>query len=139
MTDMQRYDVNDDGFQTADERGPFVLYSDAEAAIAAAENAGYHDCAMEHGFAVVQGDGQSLILASECEERVAAAVDDFRAAMSEGTWYQSGREAGFEDGEREMLARCIAAVEALTPDETGVVLRRRHAIAALRALGGSDD
>ena len=53
------------------------------------------------------------VLASDAEAAIAAAVEDFRAAMSEGTWYQSGRENGYEQGQRDMLAQCIAAVEAL--------------------------
>ncbi len=33
-----------------------VLASDAEAAVAAAEAAGYHDCVMEHGIGIVDRD-----------------------------------------------------------------------------------
>jgi hypothetical protein len=54
-----------------------------------------------------------VYLASDAEAAITAAVEDFRAAMSEGTWYQSGLENGYEQGQRDMLAKCIEVVEAL--------------------------
>lgn len=51
-----------------------------------------------------------VVLAWEAEAAIAAAVEDFRAAMSEGTWYQSGLENGYEQGQRDMLAKCISMI-----------------------------
>jgi hypothetical protein len=62
------------------------------------------------------------------------------------TGWQDMKEAlAWQQGQRDMLAKCIAAVEAVQPrfdnfswgldaDEDGDLLRRDDAIAALRAL-----
>ena len=94
--DMNRYKWTAFG-PWLDEDGPFVLYADAEAAIAAAR--------------ADMADGQSVILASECEKQIARA-------------------------ESVMLAECIAAVYArirptLHPLENAGI---GEALAALRAL-----
>jgi hypothetical protein len=78
------------------------------------------------------------VLASDAEAAIAAAVEDFRAAMSEGTWYQSGLENGYEQGQRDMLAKCIALIEESVPwsTENWIAVDERAAIlSALRALG----
>lgn len=66
MSDMQRWKVIDDDLMRLDEPPhgivsdevflEVVLAADAEAAIAAAEAAGYHDCAIEHGIGIVERD-----------------------------------------------------------------------------------
>jgi len=79
----------------------------------------------------------AVVLASDAEAAIAAAVEDFRAAMSEGTWYQSGLENGYEQGQRDMLAKCITLIEESVPwsTENWVAVNERAAILAdLRAL-----
>lgn len=111
-----------------------VLASDAEAAIAAAEQRGREDAIarlgewQKHsplgGKTYEQGQRDALAAAEqECGER---------------------SHGHYMDGQRDMLARCIAAVEALPGTGThtpglGSVLGRKQVLSALRALGGSDD
>jgi len=86
-----------------DEDGPWVLYADAQAAIAAAQ--------------ANMADGQSVILASECEKRIAEA----RESMLD---FQHGVKAGYatrltdvddlvREAKADMLAKCVATVEAM--------------------------
>lgn len=44
---------------------------------------------------------------ADAEAAIAAAVSDFRAAMNEGVWYQSGWEEGLDEGQRGMLAKAL--------------------------------
>lgn len=94
MTDMQRFDHN-----MPDEEGDFVLASDAEAAIAAAEQRGH-----ERG-------------ANETKEHLTDPIS-------------------YQQGERDMLAKCIEAVDALyqvSEPWTGNI-HLSEVIGALRAL-----
>jgi hypothetical protein len=87
MSDMQRWAVDSVGIARMDDTGEYVLASDAEAAIAAAE----------------QG----------CGER---------------------SHGHYMDGQRDMLARAIAAVEASAAGMTAWDYDVEQAIAVLRAL-----
>jgi hypothetical protein len=122
MTEMNRFKWTSFG-PWLDEDGPFVLHADAEAAIAAAQ--------------AKMSDGQSVILASECEKRIAEA----RTAMTD---FQQGVKAGYatrltdvddlvREAKADMLANCVAAVESLTffsGDD------KEQALASMRALQG---
>ena len=82
MSDIPRYIVTDDGNTELDDEGYLVYYTTAVAAVAAARAEGHRD-------AIASMDGQSVILASECEKQIAAA----RA-----------------EGQRDERERCRAAV-----------------------------
>jgi flagellar biosynthesis/type III secretory pathway protein FliH len=89
--------------------------------------------------------------ASDAEAAIAAAEqrvrdEEFRAATQAANGvipaaYRQGLEQGRRQGQRDMLARCIAAVEA---SRRHYVLQGRattghdNCLAALRGLGGSD-
>ena len=75
-----------------------------------------------------------VVLASDAETAIAAAENAFRGA--EQAWYRAGEAAGYERGKQDMLAKCIAAVDArirptLHPLENAGI---GEALAALRAL-----
>ena len=126
MTDMQRYlvawDIPMKSFvRLADPDGPYVLASDAEAAIAAAA---------EHAVA------EHIALADKVWVEI--------LAKAEAAAEQRGREIGMaarEDvdtayamGQRDMLHRCIAAVEVL-PHDACAECCEVDVVAALRGLG----
>ena len=120
MTDMQRFNVNWNGSlrqyeQVLDPRGPYVWASDAEAAIAAVIDDQVKEIA----------EYVTAIAAAEQRGRDEAVMDD----MAKN--YQDGKRKGYEQGQRDMLARCIAAVSRLVPKPgaTG-----EHYLAALDAL-----
>ena len=125
---MQRYDLPGDGGQYDLELlplddGGYVIYEDALAAVQAARAEGHRD-------AIASMDGQSVILASECEKQIAAA----RA-----------------QGQRDEREKWEPMVQALTdellakPPEmsmgaqylAGVAEGQRDALAAIEALGHS--
>lgn len=88
------------------------------------------DDLLEHVPVSMYPSLREVVLASDAE---AAIRDAYERGYDEATVasikYGEIRYAG---GQRDMLARCIAAVEALTPDATGVVLQRRHVLAAIK-------
>ena len=144
MNEMQRFivvDPNDlvlvDRRETEPERGELVvvLYSDAEAAIRAAV-----EVVTERRVAAV----------GDIAKQVAEASERGRSkGYEEGYWTgaKSGYADGHKDGQRDMLAKCIAAVEALRGYEmpstyyaerdeyaTGWTEHSDEVLAALRAM-----
>lgn len=122
MTDMQRYGIHCTDWQfdvlPADD-GLYVLASDAEAAIAAAEQRG-----LERGLASKMVK-KPRILRSASASMQTPLADKFIE-----------REQGYRDGQRDMLAKCIAAVEEKDAAGTaqGWDLHISDVLAALRAL-----
>jgi len=112
--DMQRYDLPGDGGQYDLELlplddGGYVIYEDALAAVQAARAEGHRD-------AIASMDGQSVILASECEKQIAAAEqrgykrgEQDQIDMTRD-WGLHQHEVGRLQGQRDERERCRAAV-----------------------------
>lgn len=137
MTDIQRYYVNCDGFQTADERGPFVLASDAEAAIAAAELAAYqvgHEAAAAGSLTHACPPSGSGIM--PCCGRTPFDVPRYDRMTLEPSRVTCN---AYEQGQRDALDAAVTRVEALPAtgrayDFQGMheTLRRAAVIAAIK-------
>ena len=116
MTDMQRFNVNWNGSlrqyeQVLDPRGPYVWASDAEAAIAVLIDDQVKEIA-EYVTAIAAAEQQA-----EYREQSGAA------------WYH-----GHEQGQRDMLAKCIAAIEEWALENPYEHPSPNRIITALRAL-----
>lgn len=131
MTNMQRYALTSyewdaDAWLAPADDGIWVLASDAEAAIAAAEQRGRESAYADY----LHQKEPFAVWCMEQGERNQRAVFEslIDAAFAKGVW----------QGQRDMLAKCIEAVEACGDDkgyiysdtETGI----QWAVAALRAL-----
>jgi hypothetical protein len=151
---MQRRDK--DGWP--DDEGGWVTYEDAEAAIAAAEQRGYERAADTYAEAVRRTDlftqGQRDMLARYVEWVNRRKTHDWRScddydhdcylcraavAVMEGQEMDAKPTDVLSDyakGQRDMLARCIAAVVDLS-HESCAECCEVDIVAALRALGKS--
>jgi hypothetical protein len=134
MTDMQRYIADDDWLVLIDGRSVttpvpgevvVVLASDAEAAIAAVTSA-----AVAQIMGEMEDTRRDLATAFVMGQRDALAGRRQEIA--------DARNDGYRQGWHEALANAMQRVEAL-PLTTRLAYNRSEVLAALRALGGSDE
>jgi hypothetical protein len=114
MTDMQRYAMtgydSTDAWLAPDENGMWVTFADAEAAIAAAEEGHRYECRLSEGGHDVSLDGMRCI---DCDAECIC---------------------GYTRGQRDMLAKCIGAVDKIAKTYPSDSISSLRVLAALRAL-----